>query len=339
MQKELISTKIEESLSKSEICLVQDSRLTHGRTLLSMYKSPFALYLLGFSDEANQVLDWIKENTMVGPGEFREGEEPSWLSRSEVYRSSWILSAAFLLRRHDIADEAAIRRFLSFQDTTVGGFYGGREPQEAGILNTNHTAMAGIACHVMGRIDEAKKAGEYLLAHIEAQPNLKQRFVLNFHRDRGLICDYGEENRVVSEINLSGGEQLYYYLGGPMVLLCKLANLSGGQGFLDGARTLYEFTSRLPQGFASSPFSGKVAWGCAFLAVTVHEEKPWTIVERICDNLFFPKQREDGSWPGARVPFGPGYIEPSQAASAEYVRELKDILSCIKCRHSCRDRP
>lgn len=328
----MVVSELEESLKKAGIALgsfIHDERALQERTLLSLYKIPFALYLLGLREEANKALDSIKDTTMVGPGEFQERDEPAHLSRSETYRASWILSAAFLLRRYDLANQAAIGRFLTFQDTTLGGFYGGRGPQAAGILNTNHTAMAGVACLIMQRPEEATKAGEFLLAQIEAQPNLRDRFLLNMHRDTGLVCDYAQEDRLVNEINRSEGEQLYYYLGGAMVLLCKLAKETGAKRFLAGARTLCDFISRLPQSFASSPFSGTIAWGCAFLGAATADEEPWMTVGEVSRNLFLAQQREDGFWPGVRVPFGAGYLEPSSAITAEYVRELNDVLGCI----------
>ena len=131
MWKDTYETKLRESQKRAAVRLalyVRNESTTGPHTLLSLYKVPFALHLLGYPGEANQALDWIKEKAMVAPGEFREGDEPPWLRRSETYRSSWILSAAFLWKRHDIADESVISRFLTFQDPKTGGFYGGREP-------------------------------------------------------------------------------------------------------------------------------------------------------------------------------------------------------------------
>jgi hypothetical protein len=294
-----------------------------------MYKAPFALRQLGLCDEANEALDWIKSHAMVAPGEFRQGKEPPELARAETYRSSWILSAARLLRRNDIASDQAIDSFLSFQDPTTGGFFGGRGPREAGILNVNHTAMGGLACLVMDREEEAKKAGQCLLDHLDMQPSLGERFLLNRHTDAELVCNYRADERVTNEVNLVDKEQLYYCVGGPIVLFCRLTELTGDVCYLDGARTLCGFVQSLPASYAASPFSGKIAWGCAYLALTGNEGPPRQIVKRISEEFFLPRQGSDGLWPALPVPFGRGYVEPSLAISSEYVREIGDILRCL----------
>lgn len=273
-----------------------DNGLVGSSFILDNYKSPWALISSGYSYEANLLLDAIKINLQVEPGQFHMGDDFYEVLRSSTYRNVFILIASLLNGRFDIINSAAVKNFSGYQHPQLGAFYGEQYFHPAVYLNTNHTGMAGLFCLYSGLTEMAVRAGDFIVNHLIAQPSISTEFYIHTDTFGKLILNDDDENNTWFRIDYTQTSGHYWAFGTGAMFLSKLYLWTGEKKYLDTAKSLIRISQKLRSGYESWPSSGKVAWGAASLYSITHELEYKEIAERICNKCFLEAQQKNGSW-------------------------------------------
>jgi len=302
--------------------------------ILDYYKAPWALAAAGYPQSAWRLLDWIRDHIQTQPGQFHCGDDLPELLRSSTYRNVIIMIGAMLLGRFDIVNDAAIENLKSYQHPTIGAFYGEQRYHTGVDLNTNHTGMAGLLCLYAGLIEEAKRAGDYILAHLADQPAPDQIFYINTDVHGQLIIDCTQDERIWRVVDYTQPQGHFWAMGTGAVFLASLFARTGDAKYIDAAKTLVRLSYRLAPGFSAWPSSGKIAWGAARIYAFTREEEFRVLAQQIAQKCFLDSQSNDGSW----GPFflhmggdGRGYELPVLELTAEFTLLTTELARCLSC--------
>ena len=299
-----------------------------------MYKAVAALAYAGAVVEANRLLNWLKGNALLRPGEFRltfhpKGEKPDEVETS-FYPNAWIMLGALKLTRFDIASSKAMERLLEYQ-VECGGFLSSFKEGRVDILNT---AMGGWVSLYYGRLAQAEKAGELLRRMAELQPEPDKLYYVYDCERNDLVRDIPENRWMIHVVDTSKSEQHFYHSGIALVLLSDLYKATGKTGYLEAAEEVYfrVCSSSNVESF-KWPSKCKDGWGAALLYQATGKPEHRMLAEKVADKTFLETQRDDGSWDGFYAPLTDDYKEKIEVSpeelTAEFVFELLEIAKCL----------
>lgn len=282
--------------------------------LSAHYKAPFLYAVLGEPVLAREYLDLIERKYLQPDGDFRTSpSKKGWAhlpcspANRYLYPNGWLVLAFQKLGAYDIARKGLdfIRKFQSPQ---LGGFYS-RFDLESGVINENYldsssTSSAGLALLACGHIEEAKRAGEFMLQLIKAQPDLNKYYFSTWQADKGLMTDvFGNEDPIAANgrkqfcvsTEMNAKSELIWFAGVPLTFLCKLYEYTRDERFLNGAEQLFNFFDKLGEEKWRNPTSCKIMWGGAELYRLTGNKKVGQAVKKIMD-FFSEVQHETGFW-------------------------------------------
>jgi hypothetical protein len=312
-----------------------DGSLENPTNLVAHCKVPYALAVAGHPLVARRVLDHLNRTFLTAEGDYADKDpDPNYgavIKLTYIYVDCWIAEAAQRMGRFDAAQRAG-RFILGFQDEASGGFRSFPEGAKGqGPMDLLSTARAGMLCLFLGKMQEAEKAGEFLLRGASEQPHPEKAICLTFSHSGSLVSSAPQgANELFHLVKTGERGQYYYYLGYPMAFLARLYQATGQERFLEGARKYFEFHEACaPDAFSSWP-SGKSGWGAAILHNITGEEKYGKAAETLAD-FFVHTQSPDGFWFNARA-FARVQDQPPASiydATAEFVVWLTSILQEI----------
>lgn len=310
----------------------RDDGLIGSPMILDYYKAPWALAAAGYHREAWRLLDWIKAHAQTEPGQFHHGDDFPEVLRSSTYRNIFIMLGAQLAGRFDIVNEAARANLRRYQHPDIGAFYGEQAPHAGVELNTNHTGMAGVFCLYAGMVDEAKRAGAYVLRHLADQPEPDRRFFINTDTHGRLMTELSDATRVWRVLDYNQREGHFWALGTGAAFLAQLFAATDDLRYLKGAQALIRLARHLPAGYEAWASSGKIAWGAARIYAVTGEAEFRLLAEQIGQACFLDTQHADGSW----GPFflrmgdgGRGYELPVLELTAEFTLLTSELARCL----------
>lgn len=300
--------------------------------VLDYYKAPWALAATGHLCDADRLLDEVAARAQTRPGQFHENDDAQELLRASTYRNAILLQAAALLSRWDVCSHAAIEEFRSYQHEEHGGFYGEEDRSVATEMNTNHTAMSGLFCLQAGQLDSALAAGEYILNHLEQQPELERGLYIHTDVSGRLLTEVDDTNRNWRFLDRSDPETHFWAIGTPAAFLSSLGEYTGDDRYLGAAERLLAMTDDLAEGWEAWPSAGKVAWGAARMYRATGQTHFKDLAIRVAGRCLVDQQRADGEW----GPFflkmggdGAGYELPRLELTAEFTWLSADIARCL----------
>jgi hypothetical protein len=301
-------------------------------SILDYYKAPWALAASGHLREAERLLEGVARRAQTGPGQFHENDHAREVLRASTYRNVILLQAAALLSGWGVCSARAIAETRSYQHSEHGGFFGEQDRTTAVEMNTNHTSMAGLFCLQVGQFTNAVAAGEYVLSHLEQQPNLERGFYIHTDTSGVLLTDVDDSNRSWRFLDFRDSETHFWAIGTPVAFLAGLGEYTGDERYLAGADRLLALTDHLADGWESWASAGKVAWGAARMFRATGEERYRAQSKRIAERCLIEQQRPDGEW----GPFflkmgaeGAGYELPRLELTAEFTLLSADIARCL----------
>jgi len=303
-----------------------------GRSILDYYKAPWALVAAGRPREAEAVLDAAARRSSTGPGQFHDGDDVPELLRSSTYRNVILMQAAALLSRFDLCGEAAQQDLLTYQHPSHGAFYGERDRTASREMNTNHASMAGMFCLQVGRVDAALAAAEYVVQHLNQQPELDERFYIHTDTDGRLLTETDEHTRVWRVLEYTDRETHFWAIGTPAAFLATLGEYTGDKRHVEAAARLLALTDRLADGWESWASAGKIAWGAARCFRATGDEQYRALAERVSQRCLVEQQREDGRWGPFRLKMGAGgagYELPELELTAEFTWISSEVARCL----------
>ena len=279
--------------------------------IAAYYKMLFALSAGGRARTANRVANWVRRTVQTEEGDFAPGGRGRVFSRLYVYPNAWLVYGAHRLGRLDISRPGALF-LVSFQDTCSGAFHsmrgdvsGAEEPgpyvaqSEAQSERTAElmcTAMSGLASLYVGYVQEAVKAGDFLCKMLTSQPH-PQRMLYTMYdlQEQRLITDYPTHLAQAFAVDARELAQYYFQLGIAAAFLSKLYAAVRQDCYLRAARGYLDFISGCREDRFSTPQSGKLAWGGAYLVQLTGEEKYIDVVRNVTRYLC-ESQHPDGHW-------------------------------------------
>ena len=320
-------------------------KLTQSPDLHCHYKAPYLYAGLGDKKLSRKYLDLIVSRYLQTDGDFRTGADfkgwpnllPSPANRY-VYSNGWIVVGLQKMGAYGPAKKGLdfIRRF---QSADLGGFCSrydvatGRIDQR--YVDTSSTSSAGLALLACGAIDEAVRAGDFVLQLLDAQPDMNRHFFSSWDRDSGLMTDvFGDDDikslRGRKQFCLSAeadaaGEQIWL-IGKPAMFLAQLYDATREKRYLAGADALFEFFPRLSDSRWQNLSSCKVMWSGSELYRLTGDVKYAQVVKRIVDFLH-QSQCEGGSWMAAVYFAGEDQpFEMSADIAQELAAEINDVI-------------
>jgi len=304
---------------------------------VTWYRLPWALAVAGETAAAFAVLSWI-ERTGFGPdGAFHGGRDWDAVANRTVntYPETILAYGAVLLRRFDIARRAM--GFASrYQDPESGGIFMIREqtgPGDPQLLFP--TAQFGMSSVITGRIDAARRTGEWFARLWDAQPELPDR-LYTIWANGGLLTEPAadiDRRHVVQEAQQP--LQLFYNGGIAASFLTQLFMATGEQRWLAYAREYQHFSmTSCPEQFATKQVC-KSAWGSGLLYLATGDERyvPW--IARM-GAWFAGEQESDGGWSNTKALEADSPLRHRIEITAEFVVHLDTVIAALSAANAGR---
>jgi hypothetical protein len=127
-------------------------------------------------------------------------------------------------------------------------------------LRSLSTAWTGVAALYFGNLDAATKIAKCSM-QMQAQQPREDRFYFQMTRDGKLVTE--KENPEAQFIDTGKPMQCYWEVGFPMLLMCKMYEVTGDKAYLDSAKQFLEFKLRCYKDAFAYWGSGKSALGAA----------------------------------------------------------------------------
>jgi len=302
------------------------------------YKAPYLYAVLGDPVHARYYADLMQTRYLQADGDFRTSRlQKGWAhlpcspANRYVYSNGWIIVGLRKLGVYGAARRGMefVRRF---QSPELGGFFS-RYDVASGQVDTRYldsscTSSAGLALLACGLVDEAIRAGDFILRLLEAQPEPDRYYFSSWEVGTGLMTDvWGDEDQssvrgrkqfcLSTEADPLG--ELTWLVGKPMKFLCKLYDQTSNRKYLDGAMTLFDFFHKLGEERWHNYASCKTMWAGAELYRHTGEQRFAETAERILD-WFCQSQYSSGLWVHTLLYQSPE--EQPLAASLDIVQEL-----------------
>jgi len=321
----------------------QEDKIGKMEDLCSHYKAPYLYAVLGDRQRARRYADLLAVRYLQSNGDFRtRSDHKGWShlpcspANRYVYSNGWIIVGLQKIGAYGTARKGLdfVRRF---QHPDLGGFSSryaiDSERVDFGRLDTSSTASAGMALLACGQIEEAIRAGDFVVRVIRSNPEPTRFFFSSWDTQDGLVTDvFGEEDQnAVSgrkqyclSAESEASQELVWLMGKPMAFLCRLYDATGEKTYLQTARELFSFFEYLDDTKWSNPASCKVMWGGGDLYRQTGDRSVWKVVERLL-RYFIDSQYESGIWVHTLWYQGPD--DQPFAATLDLVQELAAEIS------------
>lgn len=308
-------------------------------TLATYFKTPLAFSSAGEGAAGKQLLSWVRENALTSIGDFAGTAGRGTQAHNATYANAWLIVGAQRLGNYDLAHRA-VERLLQLR-FDGGGFYRvtpdqnvpSPNAQDGGLYTSGLvpgttdllcTSMSGHACLATGRLREAQMAGDLLCRIWEAQPNVPEGVYFQWHEHDGLVTDFSEDAADAFMIIASATKQKYFQVGIAASFLAKLYEITGNDRYLQVACEYLDATDCFADDRFSTPQSGKVGWGAAYVYRLTGDSKYQNIARTVGESLV-ALQGATGSW-----------VEESQDMSrqlevtSEFVALLNEIEDALR---------
>ena len=298
-----------------------DGSLRGATSINEYYKAIYSLAIAGWPAEADQMLQFIERRFLKPDGDL-DGTGCPWFELFRIYAHPWVVMAAVVRARFDIAG-----RMLNFLEGWHhdGGFYGKSERAEQELMTTG---LVGLAMLWGGRIDAAKGVGGWFKRLWEAQPDVRTGLYFAWKPGDGLITKFPEEKAKQYWVNAGALKQQYYHYGIAAALLSSLAGVTGDRAWLDLARKYLHASRHCNQDVLDRPQSGKIGWGAAWTWRLSQDPADRALAEQVYTNLS-AKQHAEGWWSHENIytDNAPTAPQPALDLTGEFLGHLSWIES------------
>jgi hypothetical protein len=278
------------------------------------YKAPYFWACVGDMKMAGMHKKHITEKFLRADGDFRSSEDEKGffvfsctVHNQYIYPNGWLTSGFQKLQAYEITRKS-LEFMLRFQDPSHGGFYFAFDPKtkqiDKRLMDSSSTSSAGMALLMCGRIQEAKRAGDFILKLFEAQPEFDKYYYSCMAPDGKLHTDvFGIDNqwhpnsrkqKCLSTLE-DGHNELTWLIGKPTKFLARLYSATGEKKYLEGAKQAFFFFHKLNKNAWTNYASCKTMWaGAELYRITgekVFAETATLILDFYCDT-----QAPSGSW-------------------------------------------
>jgi hypothetical protein len=318
------------------------------------YKGPCFWAAIGDMNMAGKHRKFFSERFLQPDGDFRMEEHnkgflgfPCTVVNQYIYSNGWIVRGMQKLGAYDLST-MGLEFIMRFQDKVHGGFYLAFDPPsgtiDKSLMDSSSTSSAGMALLDCGRIQEAKRAGDFLLRLIDLQPEPDKFFFSCMKTDGTLFInvfasedqwDPNSRKQKCLSAEADGNNELTWLIGKPTKFLTRLFTATGEEKYLDGAIMAFKFFHKLDNGVWTNYASCKTMWaGAELYRITGEEEFAKTALRIL--NFYRDTQTDSGTW--VHTLWYKNEAEQSFCWTAditfEYGAEISDVLFDFSSRIS-----
>ena len=274
-----------------------DGRYGEEDDLNAYYKSPYPLRIAGQPAAASRCLGYVIRRYMTPDGDFFNSPAERTAGTytryyCQIYPNFWLLRAACVLNRFDLA-QRVFAFLLTCQDEATGGAYY-EVDRASGLLDSNSTACLCLAGLMCGDIRVAARAGDALL-HWKGLQNADDRFYLRWRPGGDIQTAFDDDKALYYVVDATQNGQFYWQAGLPLAALAKLYLVTREGKYLSGSVGLYDYLlSCQPDVVASLPV-GKLGWGSAIL-YGITGDRRYLDTNRRITAYYLDTQHRDGYW-------------------------------------------
>lgn len=285
--------------------------------LSAYYKVPYLFLITGHPEPCRLGLSWIRNNLLTDDGSLLcvPAADGMRAEPAAVRETAWVASTAHFSGRFDIS-YPLLDFLVSCQGRNTGGVYETTRGVHAADADVRSTACAGLTYLAGGRIEEARRAGDFL-----AQTVMKQfdsaRFRMRVDSMGRPVTTFPKENACHYVLSKARGKTDLSYLGLPMVFLCRLHLATGEQEWLDAGADYFAVAERYAKDGWRSPGAGTVGWGAATLYDLTRRRFYYDTAEAVSQTII-KRLRPDGA-----------YAATGQLDKAEQIRLTAEIAVCL----------
>jgi|GEM_PF-1204416 len=289
-------------------------RIVEEPDLQAHYKAPAFWAAVGDAEMAGRHRKLICDRFLRDDGDFRMADDvkgftlfPCTTVNQYIYPNGWLIVGMQKLGAYDVVAKA-LPFILRFQDPELGGFYYAFDPKtkeiDRRLLDSSSTSSAGLALLMTGRLEEARRAGDFVLRLLELQPNPDAYFFSCMRPDGQLHTDvFGSEDewdgngrkQKCLSAEADGHKELTWLIGKPTKLLAKLYTATGDSRYLDGAKRAFAFFHKLHPNAWTNYASCKTMWAGPELYRLTGEAIYAETATRLLD-FYCRTQSDQGSW-------------------------------------------
>ena len=217
---------------------------------------------------AGRILDWIHKNMFNPQGAF-EGVSPQGVfqQRYGSYPLACLLVGAALMQRFDLVYPGT-HHLLTWQDPESGGFYSSRtNTGPTGEQELFPAAQGGMSFLLVGQLEAALKAGEFLARMWELQPAVGEKLYHVYSPSKGLVTDYPAAEEAEYLTRKDAPWQHHFNGGIAAALLAGLFLATGEEHWLQSAHNYQAFSMTTDACQFRSMQTCKSGWGAGLLWV------------------------------------------------------------------------
>ena len=296
---------------------------------LYYYRVPWTFALMGEVTAASRKVDWIHRHMFSPQGAF-EGLSPQGIfqQRFGSYPLACMLVGATLMQRLDIVYPGGAH-LLTWQDPETGGFYENLQDAPAVCEQVLFpAAQGGMTLLLLGRLEAAVRAGEWLARLWDLQPDVEHKMYHVYSPAKGLVMDCAEEDEAFYLTRKDQPWQHHFNGGIAAAFLTKLHMATGEGKWLELARQYQTFSMTTDECQFQSMQTCKSGWGSGllYLAARDRDHRDWTA--RLGD-WFVEHQLDDGHWENTKYWSPDPTTADNIEITAEFVMHLGHIVAYL----------
>jgi hypothetical protein len=280
-----------------------------GGSLGNAYKFVFPLRITGYPVQASKVLNCIMKGYLTETCDLRDSKESKTNGTytsyfCQAYPNGWIALGAFWLNRFDAFRTLMQGLMTNYYNEEIGSFRSACDPF-TDEYDVTSAAMAG-ELFLLTDMEKAKRAGDFLIRHIENQPDLNKVYYARVDASFNYIKEPNPKSEMYSHVKIGAEGQALWMVGMPIPVLTMLYEATGEQKYMDGALRFFDAYVSCGDVIYRGLGSGKALWGASMLYRITQDKKYLDVAKGIAD-YFLSLQKDDGY-------FDPG--PPSAAPAA-----------------------
>lgn len=257
------------------------------------YLAPLAFANGGRIDRANLICEFVRGRFFLGGDINERAGEPA----SEVanFRNAFFGVSAQRVGAWDMAIAVA-DGLERCQHPQLGGFSNHNLDGPSRVLDVGSSAAALICLLATGRLEAARRAGDFICDQmIESQPQPDSRVLLRRTWDGDWITKFADAEAARHRIELGVSGQVYWFLGIAMSALGQLYIATGEDRYQRSARRVFGWALDCHPGAFADLTAAKVGWGASVMFAATQEEQ-YAVRARYVSHVLCATRLPEGVW-------------------------------------------